>query len=141
MCQCLAGVCLEQQAPATRTPLKLLLSLLTVLLLLSASFVPAADRPIKDEHKDLQKGLAKVAKDIESFLKSQQPSRENALIAVGGFTGPTTPQGVGGPLLTKTLKEELKKLKLNIVDDTKKRQRPDLEIRGFYNDIQDKKTD
>jgi hypothetical protein len=132
MCQCLAGV--------RQMPLKvswLLFCLIASLLLADAGSVPAADKSIKDVSSDLRKGLAKLAKDIESFLKAEQ--RENAFIAVGGFTGPTIPPGTGGPEITKTLKEELKKLKLNIAEDAKKR--PDLEIRGRYNDVQDKKTE
>src|SRR5207302_7609275 len=97
----------------------------------SAMSMPATAGGVSD---DLRKGLGQLGKDIKSFLESE--GRENRLIAVSGFTGPFFPQGIGGPEITKTLSEELKKLKLNLAEKNANR-RPDLTILGRYDSVQD----
>jgi hypothetical protein len=110
------------------------LPLLACLVGTGAPALTAAESPAVVN--DLTKGLGVLAKNIQQLLKTE--NRENDVLAVGQFAGPTVPPATSGPEIARILQGELKKLGLNISDGKK---RPTLEIEGKYTDIEGRSTD
>jgi hypothetical protein len=79
---------------------------------------------------NLRLELIEAAKDVQLILKD----RNEGSVAVGAFTGPSRLSASAGPGIQKVLIEEMQKLRIRVEKQT------NLEVKGDYDDVIDKKT-
>ncbi len=100
-----------------------------IVFMIAASLVLAIGSPARASN-NLRLEMAEVAKKVKELLDG----RGDDSIAVGQFTGPSHMSSNSGPAIAKMLGEELEKVGVKV------QKRANLEMKGDYLDVEDKKN-